>query len=576
MAHVHRNQGVFVPFKQLIDLRPVNQPVSFVPGSHIGLINPGNGPPVAPQFLPANPALIRMGFNPHFLARMEEDRSRSLLLFMADEGLVPSLEEEMNRKHAIEKLTQIVMEWIKRVACQRGLHRRHIRAASATVLTYGSYGLGVHNSESDIDALCVGPRFATMAEDFFILLYNMLSSRPEVSEVHCIKNAKVPLMRFKLDGISIDLPYAKLKVMSVPEVSTKTQIFHPKIVSQNVDILNPYFLRNIDETSWRSLSGVHANQCILRLLPNMQVFQSLLRSVKLWAKRRGLYGNLLGFFGGVHLTILAAFICQRHPNASLSVLIASFFRTFAFWPWPTPVILQDGLFPMPVHFTELRSLMPIRLPCRPREYCHSYITKSTFCRIRWEFHRGHTLTKDLLRPDFDWACLFEPFPCTKKYEHFVYICLSASSQDELGEWVGWVKSRLHNLLIKLEEILGFCDPNPTEYVDMNVEEPNVVFYWGLQLGQSGLLDLESVKEDFDKSLSSNYHGPAGKITLSIVQASQLPKNAEFNTESVDKSEACHGKLNGDHQMDPMCPKYLPPDVQQLTANANPEYPSAGG
>lgn len=47
----------------------------------------------------------------------------------------------------------------------------------------------------------------------------MLQSRPEVSEIHCVKNAKVPLMRFKFNGISIDLPYAQLSVLSVPEVS---------------------------------------------------------------------------------------------------------------------------------------------------------------------------------------------------------------------------------------------------------------------------------------------------------------------------------------------------------------------
>ncbi|KAF5943466.1 hypothetical protein HYC85_017543 [Camellia sinensis] len=110
----------------------------------------------------------------------------------------------------------------------------------------------VHNLDSDIDALCVGPCFATLAVSlfiflfayiiydivriFFVVLHNMLTSKSEVSEVHCVKDAKVPLMRVKLDGISIDLPYAQLK---------------------NVDILNPFFLRNIDETSWRSLFGVH-------------------------------------------------------------------------------------------------------------------------------------------------------------------------------------------------------------------------------------------------------------------------------------------------------------------------------
>ncbi|CAL5415287.1 unnamed protein product [Camellia sinensis] len=570
MAYANQNQGVFVPYHQLIDPRSLNQPVTFVTGPPIALnfINPSSGT----VLVPPNPTLVpSFGFalDPAFLVRIEEARSRSLLQFMADEGLVPSPEEEIRRKNAIEKLKQIVMEWIKSVAHKRQLHRQHTTDASATVLTYGSYGLGVHNSESDIDALCVGPCFATLAEDFFVVLHSMLTSRPEVSEVHCVKDAKVPLMRFKLDGISIDLPYAQLKVMSVPE---------------NVDILNPFFLSNIDETSWRSLSGVHANKCILRLLPNMevssmlsmgsyggafrvlvdliysrivlfQVFKSLLRCVKLWAKRRGVYGNLLGFFGGVHLAILAAFICQRHPNVSLNGLISNFFKTYAFWDWRTPVILQDGMVPTTISASEIRSLMPIRLPCRPHEYCHSNITKSTFYRITTEFHQGHALTKDLLRPDFGWACLFEPFPYTKKYTRFVKICLAASDQDELGKWVGWVKSRFRSLLVKegnihnyltvtyykaveligaqsedirkqLEELQSFCDPNPTEYVDVNVTEPNIVFYWGL--GRNGFLDLRSVKEYFVQSIRAGYQGRTGTMKLSVVQASQLPKNAQFD------------------------------------------------
>lgn len=106
----------------------------------------------------------------------------------------------------------------------------------------------VHGSESDIDALCIGPFFASMAvslpfwlndlndfsvfffpesfrllshwlqEDFFIVLRNMLKSRLEVSEVLCVKDAKVPLIRFKFDGILVDLPYAQLRVLSIPNV----------------------------------------------------------------------------------------------------------------------------------------------------------------------------------------------------------------------------------------------------------------------------------------------------------------------------------------------------------------------
>ncbi|XP_052188506.1 nuclear poly(A) polymerase 3 [Diospyros lotus] len=563
MAYANPNQVVLVPYRQLIDPHYLNRPVAFVQGPAVGPMNPINGP-VPPQLIPFNAAVIPpgdFGLNAAVLAPIEEARSRSLLQLMAEEELVPSLEEEIRRRNAIDKLKQIVMEWIKNIARQHRLRGEYISAASATVLTYGSYGLGVHNSESDIDAVCVGPCFATMAEDFFIVLHNMLTNRPEVSDVHCVKDAKVPLMRFKLDGISIDLPYAQLKVMSVPE---------------NVDILNPYFLRGIDEISWRSLSGVHANKCILQLLPNIEVFQSLLRCVKLWAKRRGVYGNLFGFFGGVHLAILVAFICQRHPNASLSVLISNFFKTFAFWPWPTPVILQDNVFPMTGSATGLRSLMPIRLPCRPHEYCHSNITKSTFYKIRAEFLRGHTLTKDLLKQDFDWAGLFESFPYTKKYTRFVKIFLLARDQDELGEWVGWVKSRFRSLLLKLEEIQGFCDPNPTEYVDANIVEPNVVFYWGLQPGRNGFVDMKSVKDDFIKSISNGYQVPTRRISLSIVQASQLPKNATFDTESDQRREACYGELDCNQRVSPEFSERLPSNVGRLTTNANSVHPSSGG
>ncbi|THG14284.1 hypothetical protein TEA_021869 [Camellia sinensis var. sinensis] len=248
--------------------------------------------------------------------------------------------------------------------------------------------------------------------------------------------------------------------MSVPEVSvmhvepnlSKQSV--PTVVSvytqgsHNMDILNPFFLSDIDETSSRSLSGVHANKCILRLLPNMEVSSML---------SMGSYALILCVLTGA-FRVLVDLIYSR-------IIL---FQTFAFWDWRTPVILQDGMVPMTTSASEIRSLMPIRLPCRPHEYCHSNITKSTFYRIRTEFHRGHALTK-------------------------------------------------------LEELQSFCDPNPTEYVDVNVTELNIVFYW--DLGRIGFFDSRSVKEYFVQSIRAGYQGRTGKMNLSVVQASQLPKNA---------------------------------------------------
>ncbi|RDY09520.1 Nuclear poly(A) polymerase 3, partial [Mucuna pruriens] len=469
---------------------------------------PPQPPPTPP--LPHSTVLLPFPINPSFLFIMDNQRSISLLQFMADEGLVPSPEEEDKRRNAIQKLKQIVSSWIKKVAWQHQLPKHQIAVTSATILTYGSYGLGVHSSESDIDALCVAPFFASISEDFFVVLHDMLKRRPEVSDIHCVKSAKVPLMRFKFDGISIDLPYARLNVLYVPE---------------NVDILNPFFMRNIDDTSWKSLSGVRANKHILHLVPNIEKFQSMLRCLKLWAKRRGVYGTLLGYLGGVHMTVLAAYVCQRHPDATLNALIMNFFQTFALWPWPMPVMLQEGMFLTAIDALETRSFMPIWLPSSPYQFCHTNITKSTFYRIRTEFIRGHTMTRDLLKQDFDWNNVFEPFPYSKRYSQFIKIYLSSANDYALGDWVGWVKSRFRSLLVILEGIQGFCDPNPTEYVDNEKTEPNVVFYWCLQPCKNNLVDIDLVKAEFMKIINNGYEGSPGRMELSFLLTSQLPKNA---------------------------------------------------
>ncbi|KAK7246246.1 hypothetical protein RIF29_41108 [Crotalaria pallida] len=523
------------------------------------VINHSSLPPPPLPLPPPSGVLLPFPFHPSLFFAMDHQRSLSLLQFVNDEGLVPSQEEEEKRKKAIQKLKEIVSTWIKKVAWQRRLPKHQIAVTSATILTYGSYGLGVHTPASDIDALCVAPFFATIAEDFFIVLHDMLKRRPEVSEIHCVKSAKVPLMRLKFDRISIDLPYARLRVLYVPE---------------NVDILNPFFMRNIDDTSWKSLSGVRANKRILQLVPNVENFQSMLRILKFWAKRRGVYGALLGYLGGIHLALLAAYVCQRYPDATLNALLTNFFRTFAFWPWPTPVMLTS----VDVIETRPFSVMPILLPSSPYEYCHSNITKSTFYRIRTEFLRGHNMTRDLLKPDFIWDNVFQPFPYSKRYSQFVKIYLSTPDQCELGNWVGWVKSRFRGLLVILEGIQGFCDPNPTEYVDNEKGEPNVVFYWGLQpADKNNLVDIELVEGEFMKIIGNGYEGTQGRMELSILIASQLPKNAQFDEGTIKGRKTCWKVIDYDKKRNPLYSQHLPHClVGQVASSGEAECLSSGG
>ncbi|CAN0572209.1 unnamed protein product, partial [Ectocarpus sp. 12 AP-2014] len=100
-------------------------------------------------------------------------------------------------------------------------------------------------------------------------------------------------------------------------------------------------LRHLDDAGVRSLNGVRVAELILSLVPNHQAFRTTLRAVKEWARRRGIYSNVLGCLGGVNWAILVAFVVQRYPNASPSVLLTKFFLMYHRWKWPNHVSLNE-------------------------------------------------------------------------------------------------------------------------------------------------------------------------------------------------------------------------------------------
>lgn len=57
-----------------------------------------------------------------------------------------------------------------------------------------------------------------LQEDFFIILHKILEDMEEVSELQPVPDAHVPVMKFRFRGISIDLLYASISLLVVPEV----------------------------------------------------------------------------------------------------------------------------------------------------------------------------------------------------------------------------------------------------------------------------------------------------------------------------------------------------------------------
>nr|GFC00138.1 nuclear poly(A) polymerase 4-like isoform X1 [Tanacetum cinerariifolium]GFC02504.1 nuclear poly(A) polymerase 4-like isoform X1 [Tanacetum cinerariifolium] len=132
----------------------------------------------------------------------------------------------------------IVVDWVKQLTRLRGYTDRMVEDANAVLYTFGSYRLEVHGPGADIDTLCVGPSYVNRDEDFFFVLHDILIGMEKVTELQPIPNAHVPVMKFKFEGISIDLLYASISRLVVPD---------------DLDISDASVLYNVDEPTVRSL-----------------------------------------------------------------------------------------------------------------------------------------------------------------------------------------------------------------------------------------------------------------------------------------------------------------------------------
>jgi poly(A) polymerase len=240
---------------------------------------------------------------------------------------VPISLTSARRSAVLLSLQTITEEFVKQVSRAQGLAEPVVNSAGGKIFTYGSYRLGVFGPGSDIDTLVVVPRHISR-EDYFKYFPNLLvkmAPKGSIIDLTPVEEAYVPIIKFEYSGISIDLIFSRLDKNQVPKDQT---------------LLDDSVLRGLDEHELRSLNGTRVTDEILELVPQTAVFKLALRAIKLWAQRRAIYANIMGFPGGVAWAMLVARICQLFPQAVSSTIVQRFFRIMEKWQWPQPVLLK--------------------------------------------------------------------------------------------------------------------------------------------------------------------------------------------------------------------------------------------
>ncbi|ORZ27806.1 polymerase [Lobosporangium transversale] len=382
----------------------------------------------------------------------DQESTEKLIQTLKDQGLFESEEESKRREIVLGKLDKMVKEFVYTISLRRNMPEAIAREAGGKIFTFGSYRLGVHGSGSDIDTLCVVPRHV-QREDFFEEMYDMLRRRPEVTELTAVPDAYTPVIKMKFSDIPIDLTFARLGLSSIAD---------------SLSLSDDSLLRNLDDRCIRSVNGSRVTDEILRLVPNITSFRMALRCVKLWAQRRAVYSNMMGFLGGVAWAMLVARVCQLYPNACAATIISRFFSILHQWPWPQPVLLkpiEEGPLQVRVWNPKLYPAdkahkMPIITPAYPSMCSTHNVTDSTKAVMLNEFKSAAEIVNRIMVERIPWSTLFAKDDFFSRYKHYLQVIASSDSEERHLRWSGFVESRIRHLVTKLERVENLVLAHP--------------------------------------------------------------------------------------------------------------------
>lgn len=215
----------------------------------------------------------------------------------------------------------------------------------------------------------------------------------------------------------------------------------------------------IQNSPFAGLLAHEATEKILSEVPNRGQFSALLRFIRHWAHRRGVYGGFMGFPGGVAWAICCARVCQFLPDADLAQLVSRFFRVYSRWDWRQPVAL-DGAPSVPLvppamaQEDELRkSSMSVLLPVAVEINTTEQVSETTLKIMQKELRRGYKMVQQVELRKAQWPDVWKEAYFFQRHRHYLEFDFMASTEPIFHSWIAWAMEQIQTL-VKFFEVMS--------------------------------------------------------------------------------------------------------------------------
>ncbi|EEQ97911.1 hypothetical protein Pmar_PMAR025535 [Perkinsus marinus ATCC 50983] len=228
------------------------------------------------------------------------------------------------------------------------------------LLVFGSTLMEITTPTSDIDTVVLvsDVKRSAYMKRVQKVLTEMEPFRSYCDDFSLLADSLVPYIKCSYRGYPVDVQFAVLPSTVLKECHDAIQAEVHRVCTAG--LLEPegsaaadWSNSLVDDATIRSLNGVRVGRYLLKRTPVLAVYRVVLRFVKMWAKARGIYSNVMGYFGGVTWAILVSKVMQ--DNAELAMreteedavreILLKFFDFCSTHPWGSenPVTANDEI-----------------------------------------------------------------------------------------------------------------------------------------------------------------------------------------------------------------------------------------